>query len=349
MKHRARTPSRWLLAVGLAAPLFSASLSHATTCTSSYWYYPNLTTEVVPTDAVFRAFGEKDVLFTFELDGRDIPSSAAELEVDASSAGLDIELLRRDQYPIESSEFVPPTPLSPGEHEVVFRQLRYDFSANLYRDTGISDTFIVRAEEQPRATSEVAISSVTGYIGHSSLVPPEAFDGVCEGIIVNRAPDCGASGPWSDSPRPDLIESGPATRVAIPPGEDFIARVDIAASGPALGILIGSQIVPADCSAVFDFGVPSLPVEAGGTPPAVSFYARAVLPTGLGPLHNFTGDVPIVEVEDLLVPPPPLPYPESNSSLCSLGAVGARTNGSGFAALALFVSSALLRRARRAR
>lgn len=63
-------------------------------------------------------------------------------------------------------------------------------------------------------------------------------------------------------------------------------------------------------------------------------------------LHGFSGDVPIVE--SVATPGPLMPYPESTSRVCSLGAIGARAMSSDLAALALFVASAaLFRRALR--
>jgi hypothetical protein len=354
----------WLLGVSLGATLISAATAHAGTCTPHsdlLWSYPNATTEVVPTDAVFRAFGypggplaSTTRPIVLELDGREVPSSAAELEVDVSSQYTDdnIEFLRRYQHPLESSEFVPPEPLSPGEHEVVFRVLGYVFESDSY-ETVASYRFTVRAEEQTRPTSDVTISAVTAYIKRflhddgipqSYYPPPEALEGVCERTAKVDADDCsGFGGYWTGLPRLDLIDSGAATRVEIPLGTPFEARVDLATSGPALGYLIDSQFVLEGCSAAMDGGTGVRWDEQRSGPAAVSFYVQAVLPTGLGPPHGFTGDVPIIEVVRTY------DFQETNSSLCSVGAAGAHTSRRDLSALALFVASATVFRRRKQR
>lgn len=325
------------------------------------WSYPDATTGVVPTDAVFRGFvqinsGVYGSLLEVEVDGRKVPSSATGLEVDVPPEYPDdsIEFRRLARYPIESSEFVPPEPLSPGEHEVVFRVLGHDYTSGGLEERA-SHRFTVRAEEQPQAASNVEISAVTGYTwnyasGPAQDYPPaEALDGVCETTARLYQYDCGNYyNEWSGPPRLDLIDGSPATHVEIPPGTPFEARVDIAASGPALGYLIGSQFVLAGCSAVMHGGTSLVWDEPRVPPSAVAFYAQAVLPTGLGEPNGFTGEVPIVEGSRTR--PSGSDYPQSHSGLCSVHTAGARTSGSDLAALALFVAStALLRRSRRAR
>lgn len=352
----------WLLGVALGATLLTAGEAHALTCgpppSQLLWSYPSATTEVVPTNAVFRAFGAAgySTRIVFELDGRELPSAAAELEVDSSydeatranPAFLDVA--RRWEYPRESAEFVPPEPLTPGEHEVVIRVLGYLESGDF--ELMEAHRFTVRAEEQPGSTSDVAISAVTLYSWNDrwgqpragEYPPPEVSDGACEipSSVVSCAYGLGSWGP----PGPDVLASGPATRVELPRHEGFGTRIDLAASGPALGYLIGSEFVPADCSAVLG-GSTGVALDQDSPPSAVSFYARAVLPTGLGEPHGFTGDVSIVENSGTA--PEAIPYPESHSGLCSAHAAGARTSGSDLASLALFIAStALLRRSRRA-
>jgi hypothetical protein len=316
---------------------------------------------VVPTDAVFRAFGypggpiaSTTTPIGLELDGREVPSSAAELEVDVSSqySDVNIEFLRRYQHPLESSEFVPPEPLSPGEHEVVFRVLGYNVESDSY-ETMASYRFTVRAEEQPRPTSAVAISAVTAYIRQlanddgipqSYYPPPEALEGVCGSTAQVNAYDCSGFGVgyWSGPPRLDLLDSGPATRVEIP-RTPFEARVDLATSGPALGYLIDSQFVLEGCSAVMDGGTLLRLDDQQGGPSAVSFYVQAVLPTGLGPPHGFTGDVPIIEVARTY----DRDYPKTTTCVCFAGAAGARASSSDLA-LALFVAGTTVLRRRKA-
>jgi hypothetical protein len=354
----------WLLpAFGLGAALLSASNAKALDCNPppSYllWSYPSSTTEVVPTDAVFRAFGYAGQIVVLELDGREVPSSAANLEVDLNGLYLlygqetiedprEIEFQRRYQYPLESSEFVPPEPLSPGEHEVVIRVDYYGLEPGSY-ETIENHRFTVRAEEQPRPASDLAISAVTTYTWNDQwgppkvgeFPPPEALDGVCP--IIAKVNEAYCDYGWWGPARLDLIESGPATRVEPPRGMQFEARVDIAASGPALGYLIGYEFVPEGCSA-FLGGDTVVAWDQNQTPTAVSFYAQPVLATGLGAPHAFTGEVPIVESTGTR------PNFQDTPSWCSLAAIGARTNGSDLAALALFVTAgALLRRSRGAR
>jgi hypothetical protein len=356
--------ARWLLGVTLGATLMNAGTARAWQSSphaALLWSYPDGYTREVPGNAVFRAFGYRgpsariDSPIVMELDGREVPSSAANLELEGSWPDDEIEFQRRYQYPIESSEFVPPEPLAPGKHEVVFKVLGWDYASGGFT-TVARYQFTVYAENPPNPLSgNVAITAITAYTesagpGPSGPVPPhEALDDVCETTARLQHGD-GNGGYQAGPPRLDLIDSGPATRVEVPPRSAFAARVDIAADGFVLGYFIDSQFVPAHCTAVIDEGIGLEWYEnSGGQPSAVSFYAQAVLPTGLGEPHGFTGEVPIIASEFARpVIPDPDPDPESTSSLCSLGAIDAHTNGSDLAALALFVSSAaLLRRSRR--
>lgn len=345
----------WLLGVGLAATLFAASDARALTCAPPpsllLWSYPDATIEVVPTDAVFRAYAPAsfNTLLVFELDGRELPSSAAELEVDVTaylegSSGdpRDLDLARHFEYPRESAEFVPPEPLSPGEHQVVISIFGYvEPGSYELRET---QRFTVRAEEQPRSASDVTISAVTLYGANYQIgerTAPEAFDGACE--IISSAVACpDAFGYWGP-PGPEVLEN-PATRVEIPRAVGFTTRIDLAANEPALGYVIGSQFVPASCAAIVG-GDTAVPLDENAS--AFAYYAQAVLPTGLGEPHGFTGEPSIVP--GIVPPRPPADaYPQSTSSLCSLGAVGTRASGSDFALLAVFVAGAAgLRRSRR--
>ncbi|MET0410270.1 MAG: hypothetical protein ABW217_03190 [Polyangiaceae bacterium] len=351
----------WLLGVALAATSFVAGDAHALNCgpppSQLLWSYPDAATEVVPTDAVFRAFGAAgySTRLVFELDGREVPSSASELDVDLSSfdeAMLDnpgfLDVLRRVDYPRESAEFVPPEPLAPGEHEIVIRVLGYLESGSF--EPMETHRFTVRAEEQTPPTSDVAISAVTLYTWNDrwgqprdgEYPPPDALDGACE---MPSAFSCDYGLGYWGPPGPDLIASGPATRVEMPRDKAFGTRIDVAATGPALGYLIGSEFVPAGCSAVLG-GDTGVALDGDSPPSTVAYYAQAVLPTGLGEAHGFTGEVPIIEG----VGTPPVYDFQDNSGWCSLAAVGAHENGSELAALALFFTGgALLRRSRRVR
>lgn len=355
-----------LLGVTLGATLMCSGPARAwqeSPHSALLWSYPDGFTSDVPANAVFRAFGylgpdaRNDRPIVMELDGREVPSSAAALEIEGSWPDDEIEFQRRFQHPVASAEFVPPELLSPGKHEVEFKVMGWDYESGSY-ETVASYRFTVQADGIPPnpVNTDVAISAVTAYTqsvgpGPSGPVPPvEALDGTCQAAAVLRHRDANGGYLWGP-PRLDLIDSGPATRVEVPPRSAFAARVEIAGNDHALGYFIDSQFVPAGCSAVIDDGIALDWNEGGAQPFAVSFYAQAVLRAGLGEVHGFTGEVPMIESE---FPRPFVPYPEAQSTsggACSVAAAGARTNGSALATLTLFVSSVVLfqhrRRARR--
>jgi hypothetical protein len=331
--------ARWLLGVTLGATLMNAGTARAWQSSphaALLWSYPDGYTREVPGNAVFRAFGYRgpsariDSPIVMELDGREVPSSAANLELEGSWPDDEIEFQRRYQYPIESSEFVPPEPLAPGKHEVVFKVLGWDYASGSFT-TVARYQFTVYAENPPNPLSgNVAITAITAYTesagpGPSGPVPPhEALDGVCETTARLQHGD-GNGGYQAGPPRLDLIDSGPATRWRSRPAP----RSRRASTSPRTVSCWATSSTPSSCPRTAPLSSTRASAWSGtrtaaGSPPIIgSEFARPVIPD-------------------------PDPDPESTSSLCSLAAIGTHTNGSDLAALALFVSSAaLLRRSRR--
>jgi hypothetical protein len=345
----------------LTAALLSSGLAHALQChpPARYvgWTYPNASTTVVPTNAVFWGIGYSNRLITLEIDGVEVPSlgEARGLSlIDDTYFSDDARVprfQRRYDFPLETSQFVPPEPLAPGEHEIAIRALDYGLEPDTYLESEIY-RFSVRAEELPPVDTDVEITSVTGYAwdyqygspAPDTFPPPEATDGVCgsERMVHSGAYcDYGAPGP----PRADLLANVPATRITIEPGVSLTGRIDITAGGSVLGYLLDYLFVPADCSAFFASATPVAPDDAGELT-ARSFYVEPVLPTGLGAAHGFTGDIEIVEG----IGTPPVHDFQGKPGWCSISSVGARRNDAGITELALFVgSAALLRRSRRTR
>jgi hypothetical protein len=340
----------------LAASLSWAGTSQADSCREPrriLWSYPNAATTVVPTDAVFWAFGYADRLLAIELDGEAIPSVAAAFALDVPwlppqerSNPRMLAFQQRYEYPLETSRFVPPEPLTPGEHEVVIRSLDWGAAPGTYETTE-THRYTIRAEELPPASADAAITAVTAYAwdgefgprATGKFPPPEAREGVCDAALVNIKIAYCSYDSSQGRQRTELIENLPATRLEVQPGTDVTARVDIAAQGDALGYVLNYSFIPAGCTALFTSGTN---VAAEGEPAALSFYIEPLLPTGLGPARSFTGDVELVEGKG--TPEPPIDFHDPPGWWCSLSTVGRRTPDRAGAACALLVALAALGR-----
>lgn len=204
------------------------------------------------------------------------------------------------------TQFVPAEPLSEGEHEFAAR------AENEYAPASAGAEPYVNSDEQhihfrvdARAAREgdVSITSVEAYElsfrgspPKRVNPPPEEYDGACTQLAIPLGYECNDTG-----------------------GPPYLARVAYDWSGaPPLAYLVqGGWLVPPGCLSFWARTESSTPEE---------FRVAAVLPTGLGEEHAFTGEVAVTEAE-------PGPYANPPSA-CSIQP-GRRTSPSLLLAIAM--------------
>jgi hypothetical protein len=246
-----------------------------------HWSYPDATTEVVPPDAVFRAFAYPQRLVRFELDGVSLPSTAEKQRNTAPTPAEDLNRYdngvpfeERYEDPFGTSEFVPPEPLALGQHEVVIRVS--DLRESLPPDMQETYRFHFRVEALAEATAEPSIAHVTSYSwkDDSNGAPVGFFPPECPGIIDIAHVYCD-----------DTDYGRSSTFVELQPG----------APDGALGYFVGNALVPLGCSTLYRrTGDGSAASRTNRMHDGGPIQVEAILPSGLGAPRSFEGEIAVV-------------------------------------------------------
>lgn len=194
--------------------------------------YPDETTESVPPDAVFWVVS---------------PAGEARAWIDG------VPLAQRETSGAGRHQFVYPTALADGEHELV---------AQAGNDSRRTVTFQVAA--RPPSTGTASIDSVDIYPlarGPSGWLDPPGYDAECARLAAPLGTECNDTLDWS------------------------YAHVEYSGEGDVVAYLLqGGWIVPAQCTAFL--------VDTWSYDPS-SFRISAVLPTGVTEARTFAGTVDV--------------------------------------------------------
>jgi hypothetical protein len=202
------------------------------------WSYPNSSQLVVPVGSVIWSVSFHEV--RVELDG--------------------VELFPVGSSLVERAQYVPPTPLAAGEHE-----LRWTFSEGINQLGQSSQTLRFRASPSaalPGTATPVAdafIEAVTEYPilgGPDGLrsPPPEEYDR-CLIAPIGLSSACDDSG-----------------------GGGYLSRLELVGEGQPLAYLTNNSLVDARCQVSWQSS-------------ADEYWVAAVLPTGLGPVNTYSEPV----------------------------------------------------------